>query len=80
VVSNCEILLRRSPKGDLKQMTQSSGLYCVENTLETSISVLAVSPGPRLASGAKTEWTGYSMAPIGLGGSFPTQSKSLFSK
>ena len=53
MVSNCEILLRRSPKGDLKQMTQSSGLYCVENTLETSISVLAVSPGPRLASGAK---------------------------
>lgn len=60
-------------------MTQSSGLCCVENILETSTSVLAVSPGPRLASGAKREWAGYSMAPTGLGGSLPTQNKSLFS-
>lgn len=77
MVSNCEILLLRSPKGgDLRQTTKSSGLGCVENTLETSTSVLAVSPGPRLASGAKMEWAGYSMAPTGLRGSFPTQSKS----
>lgn len=47
--------------------------------METSTSVLAVSPGPRLPSGAEREWAGYSMAPTGLGGSLPTQNKSLFS-
>lgn len=60
-------------------MTQSSGLGRLENTLETSTSVLAASPGPRLASGAKIEWAGYSMAPTGLGGLVSnSEKKSLF--
>lgn len=67
------LLLLRSPKGgDLKQMTQSSGLGRLENTL-------AASSGPRQASGTKIEWAGYSMAPTGLGGLISnSEQKSLF--